>query len=120
MARIDNLEFLTDVVPRTTSYKKYKEKKLRETTNADVTDFRPVDESDGEGGKGKASGQDYLAGEQTNGLHATDTDSVQKRVARLDMEIRGGPSNGTPGSSAGRSQMRVEHERDEAMDDSPL
>lgn len=29
MARIDNLEFLSDVIPRTTTFKEYKEKKAR-------------------------------------------------------------------------------------------
>lgn len=30
MARIDNLEFLSDVIPRTQTYRQYKEKKARE------------------------------------------------------------------------------------------
>lgn len=30
MSRIDNLEFLSDVIPKTTTYKQFKEKKARE------------------------------------------------------------------------------------------
>lgn len=33
MARIDNLEFLSDVIPRTQTYKLYKEKKAKEAAN---------------------------------------------------------------------------------------
>ena len=33
MARIDNLEFLSDVIPRTQTYKQYKEKKAKEAAN---------------------------------------------------------------------------------------
>lgn len=31
VSRIDNLEFLADVIPKTTTYKQYKEKKAKET-----------------------------------------------------------------------------------------
>ena len=31
VSRIDNLEFLSDVIPRTTTYREYKEKKARST-----------------------------------------------------------------------------------------
>lgn len=33
VSRIDNLEFLSDVIPKTTSYKKFKEAKAKETKN---------------------------------------------------------------------------------------
>lgn len=33
VARIDNLEFLSDVIPRTTTFKQFKEKKAREAAN---------------------------------------------------------------------------------------
>lgn len=33
VARIDNLEFLSDVIPRTQTYKQYKEKKAKEAVN---------------------------------------------------------------------------------------
>ncbi len=33
VARIDNLEFLSDVIPRTVTYKQYKEKKAKEAAN---------------------------------------------------------------------------------------
>ena len=33
MARIDNLEFLSDVIPRTQTYRQYKEKKAKEAVN---------------------------------------------------------------------------------------
>ena len=32
MSRIDNLEFLSDVIPKTTTYKQFKEKKAKETS----------------------------------------------------------------------------------------
>ncbi|KAJ6144985.1 hypothetical protein N7470_008880 [Penicillium chermesinum] len=32
VSHIDNLEFLADVIPKTTTYKQFKEKKARETT----------------------------------------------------------------------------------------
>ncbi len=35
MARIDNLEFLSDVIPRTTTYKEYKEKKAKATRGSE-------------------------------------------------------------------------------------
>lgn len=34
MARIDNLDFLADVIPKTTTYKQFKEKKAREDAAA--------------------------------------------------------------------------------------
>ena len=34
MARIDNLEFLADVIPKTTTYKQFKERKAREEAAA--------------------------------------------------------------------------------------
>ena len=33
VARIDNLEFLADVIPRTTTYRQFKEKKAKEAAN---------------------------------------------------------------------------------------
>jgi len=33
VARIDNLEFLSDVIPRTQTYKQYKEKRAKEAAN---------------------------------------------------------------------------------------
>ena len=33
VSRIDNLEFLSDVIPKTTTYKKFKEKRARESAN---------------------------------------------------------------------------------------
>lgn len=33
VARIDNLDFLSDVIPKTTTYKQFKEKKAREARN---------------------------------------------------------------------------------------
>ena len=33
VSRIDNLEFLSDVIPKTTTYKQFKEKRARETAN---------------------------------------------------------------------------------------
>ncbi|ODH24659.1 hypothetical protein ACO22_05306 [Paracoccidioides brasiliensis] len=38
VSRIDNLEFLADVIPKTTTYRQFKEKRARETANgADVS-----------------------------------------------------------------------------------
>lgn len=41
MARIDNLEFLSDVVPRTTTFKAYKAKKARRALQARVSEQAP-------------------------------------------------------------------------------
>jgi len=38
VARIDNLDFLSDVIPKTTTYKQFKEKKAREARNGSAVE----------------------------------------------------------------------------------
>ena len=38
VARIDNLEFLSDVIPKTTTFKQFKEKKAREAANGTLVE----------------------------------------------------------------------------------
>lgn len=97
VARVDNLEFLTDVVPRTQTYKAYKEKKLKDgeamskgqrqldygapaqdsTSNGDVivpthegTDGMEIDGAE-EGGQMAAQGNEVVNGD------AMDTEGEQ-------------------------------------------
>ena len=97
MARIDNLEFLADVVPRTIPYKQYKEKKSREAVEAQQTEAGQTT-LDGTGSSGAHN--DSGRNGEANGV-GPEPESVQKRVARLDLEIRGGSSNGVNGTGEG-------------------
>ncbi len=115
VARIDNLDFLSDVVPRTIQYKQYKEKKSREAADDEPAEYGQTTLD----GKKKAGNTVNGGGESedggVNGAEHQDDESVQRRVARLDMEIRGGPSNGVD-HEAGPSNGA---EKDVSMGESP-
>jgi len=94
VARQDNLEFLSDIVPRTVSYKQVKEKKARDgNTN----------------GENKEGGQTTLDSKKpvvngTNGLgHDSATDDMDEVAGpsdpntQLEMELRARTSTGSAG-----------------------
>ncbi|KAI9752836.1 MAG: hypothetical protein M4579_005451 [Chaenotheca gracillima] len=85
VARIDNLEFLSDVIPRTIPYKQYKEKRSKETANAGSVEAgqTTLDGTNaGEGSKAAGSNEIEMSVD-------AEREPVHPRAKELDMEIRG-------------------------------
>ncbi|KAI9828060.1 MAG: hypothetical protein M1832_003587 [Thelocarpon impressellum] len=114
VARIDNLEFLADVVPRTVPYKQYREKKSREAADEEPVEQGQTTLDGRRKAEYAANGDDESDDESAHAAEQPETTSVQRRVARLDMEIRGGPSNGVAKGREGPADRP-----DADMDDSP-
>lgn len=96
VSRIDNLEFLSDVIPRTQTYGQYMEKKNRdykETKSRDAARTRAIE-----------NGQTTLDGlkPQQNGTHASDTGIVNDE--HTDELMESGDSSNAPATIAQSSQ----------------
>ena len=91
VARFDNLEFLTDVIPRTIPYKKYREKKTREAAQAADIELGQTTLDGRRLGDTEPSGDINSDGDNVDGANG---ESVQSRIAALDVEIRGPRTNG--------------------------
>lgn len=90
MARVENLEFLTDVVPRTTTYKQYKQKQTKDS-----------------GSNGLAPGQTTLDGSEqaTNGA---DHEDMMDDVEIVEAKPMAEPNGSQPGTSAAHANGMVQ------------
>lgn len=107
MARLDNLEFLVDIVPRTVPYKQVKEKKAPAGPLA----------TNGEGSV--ETGQTTLDGKGTvlNGTNGFGHDGTSESIdgsgsgdpnSQLQMEVRGGGGSGPAGVNGVQTSQDVE------------
>ncbi|KAF2239922.1 hypothetical protein EV356DRAFT_572002 [Viridothelium virens] len=89
VARFDNLEFLTDVVPRTVTYKEYKQKQAKQTTGPTLANGQTtidgkktkVDPADDEGIDDDATEEDVEM-EEASGVDIIPTDETKELAIR--------------------------------------
>ncbi|KAI9809179.1 MAG: hypothetical protein M1825_002470 [Sarcosagium campestre] len=106
--RVEILEFLSDVIPQTVTFKDYKEKKSREVARAEAMekhqttlDGKTANENEHNGRATHSADGDDVDDEVEDGVDARKDESVQARVAALDVEIRGPRSDPSYSSSNG-------------------
>ncbi|KAH0541304.1 hypothetical protein FGG08_004228 [Glutinoglossum americanum] len=102
VSRIDNLEFLSDVIPRTIPYKQYKEKKSKEAANGDAVET-------GQPTLKKTSNQDAVNGTLGSNDERGEGGDGQEE---MELEIR---SSRTNGSLIGGGQTNGKHTDDVSM-----
>ena len=110
VARIDNLEFLSDVIPRTVPYKQVKNSKQpKERVNDDSVERgqTTLDRKKRRSDVGRTSDStlDFAAVEDED-------DSTRSQGHRLSMEIRGPRSNGAPKQGAKPSNGTTESDEE--------
>lgn len=99
VARIDNLEFLADVIPRTTTYRQFKEKRAKEAVNGSAVEAGQTT-LDGkkpqplENGVNGAAGSTYTP--ETNGTHPPREMMPLHSPTTSDYPSILSPTNGTP------------------------
>lgn len=109
VARMDNLEFLSDVVPRTVPFREVKAKRARENRGEGAKDKGQMKLAMGGGNGFEAVVAD--GGEAANGAGEEDEDADPER--QLQMESRGArPSLGT---SRGRVNGKADRDGDVEM-----
>lgn len=115
VARIDNLEFLSDVIPRTVPYKQLKEgsKKARDGARNDSVERGQTtidgNRRDANGANGEsAANDDYDEEEEAN--------AQLLGGQRVDVEIRGGRSNGVSHSSGEHINGVIGSDEDSTME----
>ncbi|KAH0569239.1 hypothetical protein GP486_000056 [Trichoglossum hirsutum] len=102
VSRIDNLEFLSDVIPRTIPYKQYKEKKSKEAANGDAVE----------------TGEPALHDKHQNTTNGTtgsndEHDEGGDGQEEMELEIRSSRTNGT---RVGDGQTNGGHAEDVTME----
>jgi hypothetical protein len=103
VSRIDNLEFLSDVVPRTIPYKQYKEKKSKEAANGDAVET---------GQPTLHTSQPQSAVNGTSGLNSEHEEGGDGQE-EVELEIR---SSRTNGSRMDGGQTNGKHTEDVSME----
>ncbi|KAI9874417.1 MAG: hypothetical protein M1830_009769 [Pleopsidium flavum] len=92
VARIDNLEFLSDVIPRTQTYKQYKEKKAKEAVNGGSIEPGQMTLDGGRAlGNGSIGMVDLNNDKEVNGT-MTDADTTEPQ--EIGKDIRPAQTNG--------------------------
>ena len=100
VSRLDNLEFLSDIVPRTVPYKAIKEKKptAGSSTNGESSNIE-AGQTTLDGKKPIINGTNGVGGHaRTVSLDATDDGAGDDPNAQLEMEIRGAGARMSAGS----------------------
>ena len=115
VARIDNLEFLSDVIPKTVPYKQFvkESKKAKEGGHHDLVEKGQMTLD------GKHRARNGYGGDAAQDEDGTDEDeaaALQLQGQPMDMEIRGGRSNGAKSARYPNGYGERDEDEDATMD----